>query len=140
MKRSTLMILLLIIGAVPAYGYHKFCYIHPQYGRKGSLQDLQCILGKHLEDCKHDYEICSGDGRRTCHIRLSKTEAAQARCFLDRCTCAVDSPIAEEMVQRLLKSKKVNLKTVGLILRDFKSHNKDITLRQVRCSLGIDKK
>lgn len=140
MKSSTLAALLLLVGNIPTYGYNKFCYIHPQYGRKGSFQDMKCILGKHFEGCKHDYEVCSLDGRRTCHIRLSKAEAAHARLFLEQCTCAVDTPIADEMVQKLLSSKKTQLKTVGLILRDFKSHNKDVTLQQVRCSLGLAKK
>jgi hypothetical protein len=140
MKSSTLVALLLLAGTFPAYGYQKLCYIHPQYGRKGSFDDLKCLLGKHLDECKHDYEVCSLDGRRTCHIRLSKAEAAHARLFLDQCSCAADTPIADEMVQELLNSRKVQLKTVGLILRDFKHHNKAVTIQQVRCSLGLEKK
>ena len=140
MKSSTLGIFLLVMGAVPAHGYHKFCYVHPQYGRKGSLQDLKGILGKHFDECKHDYEVCSLDGRKTCQIRLSKAEAAHARLFLEQCPCAVDAPIDDEMVQGLLSSKKTSLKTVGFILRDFKHHNKEVTLHQVRCSLGLEKK
>jgi hypothetical protein len=140
MKSNTLVALLLLAGTFPAYGYQKLCYIHPQYGRKGSLNDLKCILGKHFDECKHDYEVCSGDGRKTCHIRLNKAEMAHARLYLEQCSDSADTPIADEKVQDLLSSRKTNLKTVGLILRDFKHYNKAITLQQVRCSLGLDKK
>lgn len=138
--KINILAILLLAGASPAYGYHKFCYLHPQYGRKGSLDDLKCLLGKHIEGCKHDYEICSGDGRKTCHIRLNKAELGHAKLYLEQCSCPCDAPIADEMVQSLLNSKKANLKTVGLILRDFKHYNKAVTLEQVRTSLRLGKK
>jgi len=139
MKMTNVWFFILIIGAMPVQGYHKFCYLHPQYGRKGSLEDLKCIINKHFasDTSKPNYEVCSIDGRRTCHIRLSKTELAQAKIFFDHCTCAVDSPIADEMVQGLLNAKKTHLRTMGLVLRDFKYHNKNATVQQVRCALGL---
>lgn len=140
MKINILAILLLVgAGTAPAYGYHKFCYLHPQYGRKGSLNDLKCLLGKHFHDCTHDYEICSPDGRKTCRIRLNKAELAHTKLYLQRCASRPDAPIADNMIQGLLNSKKANLKTVGLILRDFKHYNNAVTLQQVRCSLGLNK-
>ena len=141
MKKSSVLIgFMLVIVAGSAAGYHKCCYVHPQYGRKGSLQDLTCRLRGHFEDCKHNYEICSSDGRRTCRIRLDKIEAVQTRLFLNQCSCALDTPIEDEMIQKLLTSKKAYHKTVGLILRDFKYHDKTVTLQQVRASLGLDQK
>lgn len=142
MKMINVWILILAMGVAPASAYQKLCYVHPHYGRKGSLDDLKCVLGKHLcyNACKPNYEVCSADGRRTCHIRLNKIEFAHAKLFLNQCPCVGDAPIADDMVEGLLSSKKVNLKTVGLILRDFKYHNKHVTIQQVKDALGLAKK
>lgn len=135
MKIYTIWAFLLVTSATCMNAYHKMCYMCPQYGRKG---DVQCLVAKYCVcNVSHPihYTLDSADGRRVCHIRLEGGDALQVRMFLDKYDA--NAPITDEAIQGLLNSRKKHLKTVGLILRDFKYHNKDVTADQVRCALGI---
>lgn len=138
MKRY-IIVSILLVGAVSATGYQKMCYVHPQYGRRGCLEDMQGKLGKQLGydvTTSINYMLESEDGRRTCFIRLHGADRTRVRLVLDKWT--PDTPINDEMIQKLLLSRKGHLKVAGYVLRDFKLRYPVITVQEIRGALALD--
>ena len=138
MNRYRVWILVMATGMVPAFGYHKMCYVRPQYGCKG---EIQCLTSKYFvcRSCKSsgDIEIESSNGRRVCYVNLSATDKARTRSFLDRYDG--NTQIADESIERQLQKHRSHLKAVGLLLRDFKLNNKNVTVQQVRDAVAMAK-
>lgn len=126
-------LLLAVMGTSEAY--NKVCYMYPQYGRKDGIE---CLAAKYCV-CKADqpahYEVESTDGRRTCHVRLDKLDYFHLKLFLAK--HKDDMPISDETIKSLYNSGKKGLKSVGLILRDFKNQDKNVTVGQIRCAVGL---
>ena len=139
MNRYKLWVLVMATSMAPAIAYHKMCYVRPQYGCKG---EIQCLTSKYFV-CKsrkstaQEIEIESPNGRRVCYISLNSTDKTRARMFLDQYDG--DTKIADESIERQLQKKGTTFKAVGLLLRDFRLSNKDITVQQVRDAIEITK-
>lgn len=146
MKKSIIPLFVVLVSVVPARGYHKVCH----YSHRGSLDKLKTILGEHsVYDASKPvhYSLQSADGRRICDVRLNGSDRYHVKAFLngsDKHKKGLYQPkdpnmvISNEMIQKLLKSREVHLKAVGWVLRDFKSKMPNVTVGQVRHTLGID--
>ncbi len=139
MNYYRLWILIMAVGTVQALAYNKMCYVRPQYGCKG---EIQCLSSKYFV-CKsnkssQDIEIESPNGRRVCYVNLNSTDKTRAKMFLDRYDG--DTKIADESIEHQLQKNRSHFKAVGLLLRDFKLNNKNMTVQQVRDALGIAKR
>jgi hypothetical protein len=133
-KKYTIALFALLTGVVQISGYTKKCYIHPRYSRHGSLQDLKDIMGKHFD---HSAQYTFEDERRSCHIHLDGTDMFQMKCFLKKRT--PETLITDEIIENLLRSQKAHSRAVGLILRDFKLREPDVTVQRVGVALGFNK-
>lgn len=129
----------ILVGTLSVNGYQKMCYVHPWYGRQGCLEDMQVKLGKELGydvTTPINYTLESEDGRRTCFIRLHGADRTRVRLVLDKCN--PDTTIDDEMIQKLLCSRKGHLKVAGFVLRDFKLRYPEITVQEIRGALALD--